>query len=92
MGKLALLSLSQTGVVRAQVKKVGGVGTPADSCIVDGVVCRKNLAHKRMRKHIANARILMMGGNVEFNRTQSRLASLESLTKQQVLLPAGEGC
>lgn len=70
-----------------QVKKIGGVGTPADSCIVNGVVCRKNLAHKRMRKHILNARILMMGGNVEFNRTQSRLASLESLTKQQVHMP-----
>ncbi len=66
------------------MKKIGGVGTPADSCIVNGVVCRKNLAHKRMRKHILSARILMVGGNVEFNRTQFRLASLESLTKQQV--------
>ena len=29
-----------------QVKKVPGVGTPEDSCTVDGAVCRKNLAHE----------------------------------------------
>lgn len=63
---------------------MAGVGTPADSSIVNGVVCRKNIAHKRMRRRIENAKILMVGGNVEFNRTQSRLTSLESVTKQQV--------
>ncbi|BDA49325.1 probable 1-phosphatidylinositol-3-phosphate 5-kinase FAB1C [Coccomyxa sp. Obi] len=66
-----------------KVKKVAGVGTPADSSIVDGVVCRKNIAHKRMRRRIENAKILLIGGSVEFNRTQSRLTSLESVTKQQ---------
>ncbi len=60
------------------------MGTPADSSIVNGVVCRKNIAHKRMRRRIENAKILLIGGSVEFNRTQSRLASLESVTKQQV--------
>ncbi len=71
----------------AQVKKVAGVGTPADSSIVDGVVCRKNIAHKRMRRRIENAKILLIAGSVEFNRTQSRLTSLESVTKQQVRAP-----
>ncbi|EIE24976.1 hypothetical protein COCSUDRAFT_83669 [Coccomyxa subellipsoidea C-169] len=66
-----------------KVKKVAGVGTPGDSSIVNGVVCRKNIAHKRMRRRIENAKILLIGGSVEFNRTQSRLASLESVTKQQ---------
>jgi len=68
-----------------QVKKVAGVGLPSDSCIVDGVVCRKNLAHKRMRRHIVNPKILMVGGNLEYNRAQTRLTSLEGITKQQVL-------
>lgn len=72
------------GCFLVQVKKVAGVGTPANSSIVNGVVCRKNIAHKRMRRRIENAKILLIGGSVEFNRTQSRLASLESVTKQQV--------
>jgi hypothetical protein len=72
------------GCFPVQVKKVAGVGTPANSSIVNGVVCRKNIAHKRMRRRIENAKILLIGGSVEFNRTQSRLASLESVTKQQV--------
>ena len=67
-----------------QVKKVPGVGTPGSSCVVAGVVCRKNLAHKRMRKRIEAARILMIAGTLEFNRAQSRLASLDSFTKEQV--------
>ena len=65
------------------MKKVPGVGTPGASCVVAGVACRKNLAHKRMRRRIEAARILMVAGTLEFNRTQSRLASLDSFTKEQ---------
>ena len=68
----------------AQVKKVPGVGTPGASCVCDGVACRKNLAHKRMRRRVAAARILMVAGTLEFGRAQGRLASLDSFTKAQV--------
>ena len=67
-----------------QVKKVPGVGKPEDSCAIDGAVCRKNLAHKRMHRQISNPKILMVAKNLEFNRAQSRLTSLEGMTKQEV--------
>ncbi len=67
-----------------QVKKVPGVGKPEDSCMIDGAVCRKNLAHKRMNRHIMDPKILMVAKNLEFNRAQSRLTSLEGMTKQEV--------
>ena len=67
-----------------QVKKVPGVGKPEDSCMIDGAVCRKNLAHKRMSRHIMDPKILMVAKNLEFNRAQSRLTSLEGMTKQEV--------
>ena len=67
-----------------QVKKVPGVGKPEDSCTIDGAVCRKNLAHKRMCRHFKDPKILMVAKNLEFNRAQSRLTSLEGMTKQEV--------
>jgi hypothetical protein len=81
------------GICNEQVKKVPGVGAPADSCVVDGVACRKNLAHKRMARRIADARILMIAGTLEFGRAQGRLASLDSFTKEQVRpCCRGPGC
>ena len=71
-----------------QVKKVPGVGKPEDSCTIDGAVCRKNLAHKRMCRHFRDPKILMVAKNLEFNRAQSRLTSLEGMTKQEARLPA----
>eukprot|EP00798_Chlamydomonas_sp_ICE-L_P025227 gene25227-10873_t len=32
-----------------KIKKLPCVGRPEDSCVVHGVVCKKNIAHKRMR-------------------------------------------
>ncbi len=52
--------------------------------MTDGAVCRKNLAHKRMCRQISNPKILMVAKNLEFNRAQSRLTSLEGMTKQEV--------
>ncbi len=71
-----------------QVKKVPGVGKPEDSCTIDGAVCRKNLAHKRMCRHFKDPKILMVAKNLEFNRAQSRLTSLEGMTKQEARLLA----
>ena len=38
---------------------------PADSSLVLGVVCRKSLAHKRMRAAISQPRILLLAGGLE---------------------------
>lgn len=67
-----------------QVKRVAEA-EPEDSCVVHGVVMRKNLTHRKMRRKIDNARVLMLGGSFEFPRTQSRLASFDTYTKDQVL-------
>ena len=81
---LSVLRFMAEGSELGQVKKVPGVGKPEDSCAIDGAVCRKNLAHKRMGRQISNPKILMVAKNLEFNRAQSRLASLEGMTKQEV--------
>ena len=67
-----------------QVKRLAeSGGAPEDSCVVQGLVCRKNLTHRKMRKKIANPRILMLGSMFEFHRTQGRLASFDHYTKDQ---------
>ena len=66
-------------------------GMPQDSSVVQGVVARKNLSHRRMRKRIANPRILLLGNTLEFHRTHHRLASFDHYTKDQVLAGAGIG-
>lgn len=81
---LPVLRIMPEGSYSGQVKKVPGVGKPEDSCAIDGAVCRKNLAHKRMCRQISNPKILMVAKNLEFNRAQSRLTSLEGMTKQEV--------
>lgn len=59
------------------------MGAPGDSCVVGGVVGRKNVTHKAMRRRIARPRVLLLGGALEFHRTQSRLASFEAITPTQ---------
>lgn len=55
--------------------------------MVQGVVCRKNLTHRKMRRKIQDARIVMLGNVLEFPRTQGRLASFDHYTKDQVPIP-----
>ena len=67
-----------------QIKRLAGVGAAEDSCVVQGVVCRKNLTHRKMRRKVENARVLLLGNVLEFPRTQARLASFDQYTKDQV--------
>lgn len=57
--------------------------SPEDSCVVKGVVCRKNLTHRKMRRKIQNPRVLLLGSALEFPSTQARLASFDQYTKDQ---------
>ena len=66
-----------------QIKRLAGVQCPEDSCLVQGLVCRKNLTHRKMRRKIQNPRILILGNAFEFPSTQARLASFDQYTKDQ---------
>lgn len=65
-----------------QVKRVPGVGTTSDSCVVHGVVFRRRLAHKRMPRHVVQPRIMMLRGSLEYHRTQHKLSSFDTLLEQ----------
>lgn len=62
-----------------QVKRlVTADSEPADSSWVQGVVCRKSLAHKRMRSSIVQPRIMLLAGAVEPQATQGALSASAS--------------
>ncbi|XP_046687146.1 putative 1-phosphatidylinositol 3-phosphate 5-kinase, partial [Homalodisca vitripennis] len=65
-----------------QLKKVSG-GSRSDSCIVGGVVCSKNLAHRAMPAKLANPRILLLSCAIVYQRIEGRLMSLEPVMMQE---------
>jgi hypothetical protein len=64
-----------------QFKKVPG-GTKNESCIVNGVVCSKNVAHRTMPTELASPRILLLGCSIVYQRIEGRLLSLEPVMMQ----------
>jgi 1-phosphatidylinositol-3-phosphate 5-kinase len=64
-----------------QVKCIPGDGG-SDSCLVDGLVCRKNVAHRRMRTSIQQPRILMLRGALENRRASTNLSSFDMMLDQ----------
>ncbi|KAI8367667.1 uncharacterized protein BYT42DRAFT_618085 [Radiomyces spectabilis] len=54
-----------------KIKKIAG-GLPSDSFYVKGVVCSKNVAHKKMVKTINNPQILILLFPLEWSRGSSR--------------------
>ncbi|KAK4430292.1 putative 1-phosphatidylinositol-3-phosphate 5-kinase FAB1C [Sesamum alatum] len=58
-------------------------GTPSQSKLVKGVVCTKNIKHKRMMSQYKNARLLLLGGALEYQRIPNQLASFETLLQQE---------
>ncbi|KAF5777306.1 putative 1-phosphatidylinositol-3-phosphate 5-kinase [Helianthus annuus] len=59
-------------------------GSPTESIFVKGVVCTKNIKHKRMTSQYKNARLLMIGGALEYDRSQDQLSSIETLLQQEM--------
>ncbi|KAL8241859.1 hypothetical protein R6Q59_012161 [Mikania micrantha] len=59
-------------------------GNPTDSLFVKGVVCTKNIKHKRMTSQYKNARLLILGGALEYHRLQDPLSSIETLLQQEM--------
>lgn len=57
-------------------------GSPSDSTVIKGVVCTKNIKHKRMISQYKNPRLLILGGALEYQRVPNQLASLDTLLQQ----------
>ena len=50
---------------------------------MDGVVCRKNVAHKKMRKNVKSPNILILGYALEYQRRENVLTALSTLMEQE---------
>jgi 1-phosphatidylinositol-3-phosphate 5-kinase len=59
------------------------VGAPTDSCVVRGVVARKNVAHRRMRSTIEAPAVLLLAGALEYQRVANKLSSFDTLLDQE---------
>ncbi|KAJ3691760.1 hypothetical protein LUZ61_020924 [Rhynchospora tenuis] len=59
-------------------------GRPSDSAVIKGVVCKKNVAHRRMATKIVKPRILILGGALEYQRVSNLLSSFDTLLQQEV--------
>jgi hypothetical protein len=62
-------------------------GNINDCTYIDGVVFRKNVSHKRMidspTEVKLNPKILVLSGGIEFQRTDNKLSSLDTLIEQE---------
>ncbi|XP_022776379.1 putative 1-phosphatidylinositol-3-phosphate 5-kinase FAB1C [Durio zibethinus] len=58
-------------------------GTPSESTLVKGVVCTKNIKHKRMISQYKNPRLLLLGGSLEYLKVPNQLASFNTLLQQE---------
>lgn len=65
-----------------KVKKIPG-GRRSDSTLINGVVCTKNITHKKMRIHIRNPTILLLKCAFEFQRKENQLSSFDTLQMQE---------
>lgn len=50
--------------------------------VVKGVVCKKNVAHRRMISKIEKPRIMILGGALEYHRVSNALSSFDTLLQQ----------
>ncbi|KAL7162801.1 hypothetical protein ACSBR2_043142 [Camellia fascicularis] len=59
-------------------------GHRSDSMVVKGVVCKKNVAHRRMTSRIEKPRMLILGGALEYQRVSNHLSSFDTLLQQEM--------
>ncbi|CAH2039273.1 unnamed protein product, partial [Iphiclides podalirius] len=65
-----------------QVKKAPG-GNMQDSCVINGVVLTKNVAHRGMPQQISNPTVLLLDCSISYQRVEGKLTSLEPLLMQE---------
>lgn len=59
-------------------------GSPSESTFIKGVVCTKNIKHKRMTSQYRNPRLFLLGGALEYQRASNQLASFDTLLQQEI--------
>ncbi|XP_065867135.1 1-phosphatidylinositol-3-phosphate 5-kinase FAB1B isoform X2 [Euphorbia lathyris] len=59
-------------------------GRRCESTVVKGVVCKKNVAHRRMTTKIEKPRLLILGGALEYQRVSNHLSSFDTLLQQEM--------
>ncbi|CDP00755.1 unnamed protein product [Coffea canephora] len=59
-------------------------GSPSESTFIKGVVCTKNIKHKRMNSQYKNPRLLLLGGALEFQGVTNQLESFDILRQQEM--------
>ncbi|KAL8171587.1 hypothetical protein V2J09_023391 [Rumex salicifolius] len=59
-------------------------GRRSESMVVKGVVCKKNVAHRRMTTRIEKPRLMILGGALEYQRVSNHLSSVDTLLKQEM--------
>ncbi|XP_042511075.1 putative 1-phosphatidylinositol-3-phosphate 5-kinase FAB1C isoform X2 [Macadamia integrifolia] len=59
-------------------------GTRGESTLIKGVVCTKNIKHKRMTSQYKNPRLLLLAGALEYQRVSNQLASFDTLLQQEI--------
>ncbi|GMH17561.1 hypothetical protein Nepgr_019402 [Nepenthes gracilis] len=59
-------------------------GLCSDSMIVKGVVCKKNVAHRRMSTRIEKPWLMILGGALEYQRLSNHLSSFDTLLQQEM--------
>ncbi|CAA3021872.1 1-phosphatidylinositol-3-phosphate 5-kinase FAB1A [Olea europaea subsp. europaea] len=60
-------------------------GVLIESMVVKGVVCKKNMAHRRMTSNIDKPRLLLLGGALD-QRVVNHLSSVHTLLQQVLTL------
>ncbi|XP_069052410.1 1-phosphatidylinositol 3-phosphate 5-kinase isoform X3 [Lepisosteus oculatus] len=65
------------------VKKIPG-GKKFDSAVVNGFVCTKNIAHKKMNSHIKNPKILLLKCSIEYlYREETKFTCIDPIVLQE---------
>ncbi|KAG5141847.1 hypothetical protein JHK82_017542 [Glycine max] len=59
-------------------------GSRIESVVVKGVVCKKNVAHRRMTSKVDKPRLLILGGALEYQRVTNLLSSVDTLLQQEM--------
>ncbi|RID80542.1 hypothetical protein BRARA_A03201 [Brassica rapa] len=90
------LSWEAANLLKPDMSKSGGMdpggyvkvkclasGFRHDSMVVKGVVCKKNVAHRRMKAKIEKARLLIIGGALEYQRVSNQFSSFDTLLQQE---------
>ncbi|CAI9097345.1 OLC1v1033745C1 [Oldenlandia corymbosa var. corymbosa] len=59
-------------------------GRRCESTVVKGVVCKKNVAHRRMTSKVEKPRLCILGGALEYQRVANHLSSFDTLLQQEM--------